>query len=518
MERPVAGNVYRGFAFFALGGLLFGYSIGVSSNFLAKGQLRCCRAGDTCADPTDAPGAGMWDVGYGLCYDLGSLEVGLMTSLSIMGALVGSIVCFNFADVLGRNKEAALGAACYTLGGGIAAASPVLAGVMFGLTLYGVGIGLAMHAAPLYIAEISPASVRGALVAAKEGVIVLGIFLGFAVGAVFQGAEGGWRLMLTVGSVFGALMAIGLKSLPRSPRWLAFRCCMDRSRGEQLLGEPLQEEARRALRFYRGTSTPAEVDDELEQIFADAESSCSVQKSSWTDSFSYPKPLGLGLMLVILQQVTGQPSVLYFANTIFQSAGFASASALSSSGIGLVKLLATLVTVSRVDNYGRRTLLLVGIAVMLVALLMLAAGFMSRTCSTGALVKDCAFADLTLPSSWAAVVVVALMLYVIGYQIGFGPIVWLLISEIFPLRVRGPAMSIAVLMNFSANLVMTFTLEGLLQVLTPPGVFFMYAGLTVFSLVYVYFACPETKGKTLEEIEAIMCNKKPATARAPVVA
>jgi hypothetical protein len=138
---------------------------------------------------------------------------------------------------------------------------------------------------------------------------------------------------------------------------------------------------------------------------------------------------------------------------------------------------------------------------MLVALLLLAAGFMSRTCRTGGPVKDCAFADLALPSSWSAVVVVALMMYVVGYQIGFGPIVWLLISEIFPLRVRGPAMSIAVLMNFAANLVMTFTLEGLLQVLTPPGVFFMYSGLTVFSLIFVYFRCPETKGKTLEEIE-----------------
>jgi hypothetical protein len=155
---------------------------------------------------------------------------------------------------------------------------------------------------------------------------------------------------------------------------------------------------------------------------------------------------------------------------------------------------------------------------MLVALIMLATGFMSRTCRTGGPVKDCQFADLALPSSWATIVVVALMLYVVGYQIGFGPIVWLLISEIFPLRVRGPAMSIAVLMNFSANLVMTFTLEGLLQVLTPPGVFFMYAGLTVFSLVFVRLACPETKGKTLEEIEAIMSNKKTTTPRAPAVA
>jgi len=124
-------------------------------------------------------------------------------------------------------------------------------------------------------------------------------------------------------------------------------------------------------------------------------------------------------------------------------------------------------------------------------------------------------ADVALPSSWSSVVVVALMLYVSGYQIGFGPIVWLLISEIFPLRVRGPAMSVAVLMNFAANLAMTFTLESLLEVLTPPGVFFMYAGLTLFSFVFVRLACPETKGKTLEEIEVMMSSKKTATPRSP---
>jgi MFS family permease len=161
---------------------------------------------------------------------------------------------------------------------------------------------------------------------------------------------------------------------------------------------------------------------------------------------------------------------------------------------------------------------MVGIAVMLVALLLLAAGFLSRTCRTGGPVQDCEFADVALPSGWASVVVVALMLYVVGYQIGFGPIVWLLISEIFPTRVRGPAMSIAVLMNFSANLAMTFTLEKTLEVLTPPGVFFMYAGLTLLSFVFVRLACPETKGKTLEEIEAIMSNKKPVSPRTPVVA
>jgi hypothetical protein len=155
---------------------------------------------------------------------------------------------------------------------------------------------------------------------------------------------------------------------------------------------------------------------------------------------------------------------------------------------------------------------------MLLALILLAAGFLNRTCRTGALVKDCQLADVTLPSSWSGIVVAALMLYVSGYQIGFGPIVWVLISEIFPLRVRGPAMSIAVLMNFVANLLMTFTLEGLLEVLTPPGVFFMYAVLTLVAFVFVRFACPETKGKTLEEIEAIMSSRKSTTPRTPVVA
>jgi sugar porter (SP) family MFS transporter len=505
--QEVTFNVYRGFIFFALGGLLFGYSIGVNSNVLAKGQLQCCRPGNPCT-PTDAPGAGLFDFGYDMCYDFTALEVGFVSSLSLFGALLGSLLCFNLADVLGRKREALLGAVCYVAGAAIVGLAPMLAVVFLGLFVYGVGIGFAMHAAPLYIAEITPAQVRGSFISGKEVIIVLGIFLGFAVGAICSTWQTiGWRFMFGFAGLLGLVMGGGVAALPRSPRWLAFRAARQRDEGA-LLGQSWETEAKAALEFFRTKSSPNEIADELNRIFEDARASCSGTVARCTDSFSYPRPLLIGIGMVVLQQVTGQPSVLYFANTIFESAGFANSAALSSTGVGLVKLVATTVTVFRVDKYGRRILLQVGIAVMLVALILVGIGFVNRTCRVPVPISECALADVALPSSWAIVVVAALMLYVTGYQIGFGPIVWLLISEIFPLRVRGAAMSLAVAMNFSTNILGTFSLTYLLQALSPPGVFFLYAALTVVALIFVTVSVPETKGKTLEEIETMMAPKR----------
>merc|ERR1711988_529424 len=155
------------------------------------------------------------------------------------------------------------------------------------------------------------------------------------------------------------------------------------------------------------------------------------------DTFRYPRPLLIGCGIVFLQQVTGQPSVLYFATNIFKSAGFGSSAALSSVGIGFVKLVATLFTVWRVDQYGRRLLLFVGIGMMAFALCVLGVAFTFQECKTGQSISSCSQSDITLPTSWSGVTVAALMLYVSGYQVGFGPIAWLLISEVFPLKVRG---------------------------------------------------------------------------------
>lgn len=226
--------------------------------------------------------------------------------------------------------------------------------------------------------------------------------------------------------------------------------------------------------------------------------------SGWSEVLRARKALVAGLGLIILQQLTGQPSVLYYQTAIFRDAGFGSFASSASVIIGAAKLLATLCTVATVDKFGRRPLLFVGITMMLAALCLLGTAFaLGHPSPTDA-------TQLTLPDGWPPIVVAALILYVCGYQVGFGPIAWLIISEVFPLRSRTKALSLAVIANFACNLAMTFALEPLQAAFNNmlPGhgqavLFFLYAVLCVASLGFVYSCVPETRGKTLEQIEAM---------------
>jgi len=353
--------------------------------------------------------------------------------------------------------------------------------------------------------------VRGTLVSAKEAVIVLGIFAGFASGAVFSGIpQDGWRFMVGIAAGFALVMGCGIPFVPNSPRWLL----LQNARRATLLGDDrrFEEEARAGLAFFRRGKPAEEVESEVQTIRDDALASQQETQASVWETFRYPKPLRIGWGLVLLQQVTGQPAVLYFATNIFKGAGFKSSAALSSVGVGFVKLLATLFTVFRVDRYGRRVLLLSGIAMMTVALAVLGTSFLFRECSdTQVSLKDCKEDDVRLPQGWAICTVAALMLYVSGYQVGFGPISWLMISEIFPLNVRGAALSTAAVVNFSSNITMTLCQTALMSALTPAGLFFVYMGFSVFSFGFVRIVVPETKGKTLEEIEVMMTGKRRVT-------
>jgi MFS family permease len=216
----------------------------------------------------------------------------------------------------------------------------------------------------------------------------------------------------------------------------------------------------------------------------------------------------IGCGVVLFSQITGQPSVLYFATDIFQDAGFGAWASLPSVGVGLVGFLATLFTVCQVDKYGRRTLLFVGITMMTMALAVLGAAFMFQECQVpGISFEKCDRGDVGLPQGHAIATALALMLYCAGYQVGFAPISRLLISEVFPLNVRGAAISIAVVLNFVTNIIMTLTQEVLLDFLTPSGVFFGYCGLALLSIIFVWRCVPETRGKSLEQIEGELTDR-----------
>lgn len=453
------------FLFPALGGLLFGYDIGATS-------------GATISLQSPELSGITW-------FELSAVQLGLVVSGSLYGALLGSILVYPIADFLGRRGELITAAILYALGGLITASAPELDVLLVGRLLYGIGIGLAMHGAPLYIAETCPSQIRGTLISLKELLIVLGILLGYFVGSFEINEVGGWRYMYGLSAPIASLMGLGMWTLPPSPRWLLLRAVQ----GKGSLQE-YKEKAIHALSKLRGRPAGDKVSDmQIEHTLASLKSAYTDQESegSFLEVFQGPslKAFIIGGGLVLSQQITGQPSVLYFAGSILQTAGFSAASDATrvSVLIGFFKLLMTGIAVLKVDDIGRRPLLIGGVGGLALSLLLLSAYY-------------------KFLGGFPVVAVAALLLYVGCYQISFGPISWLMVSEIFPLRTRGRGISLAVLTNFGSNAIVTFAFSPLEELLGAENLFLLFGIIALLSLLFVIVYVPETKGLSLEEIES----------------
>ncbi|EFJ07313.1 hypothetical protein SELMODRAFT_133784, partial [Selaginella moellendorffii] len=349
---------------------------------------------------------------------------------------------------------------------------------------FGFGIGLAMHGAPMYISETSPSKVRGTLVSLKEAFIVLGILLGYLAGSVEISTVGGWRWMYAFAAPISIIMGIGMWWLPPSPRWLLLRVVQ----GKGDMSELTRQACEAFKRLGGGSSNitqeavDLQVDETVKSLESLSRESESAQQSVW-ELFrgGNLKTLTIGTGLVFFQQVTG---VLYYAATILQSAGFAVATDATRVSVllGVFKLIMTGVAVFNVDKLGRRPLLIGGVSGIVVSLFMLAAFFVFG--------KGLSF-----------LAVIALLLYVGCYQISFGPISWLMISEIFPLRTRGRALSISTLVNFAANALVALAYSPLQELLGAPLTFVGFGVIGIVALVFIVSTVPETKGLSLEEIE-----------------
>ncbi|XP_034687846.1 D-xylose-proton symporter-like 3, chloroplastic [Vitis riparia] len=458
-------SVVLPFLFPALGGLLFGYDIGATS-------------GATISLQSPELSGITW-------FELSAVQLGLVVSGSLYGALLGSILVYPIADFLGRRGELITAAILYALGGLITASAPELDVLLVGRLLYGLGIGLAMHGAPLYIAETCPSQIRGTLISLKELLIVLGILLGYFVGSFEINEVGGWRYMYGLSAPIASLMGLGMWTLPPSPRWLLLRAVQ----GKGSLQE-YKEKAIHALSKLRGRPAGDKVSDmQIEHTLASLKSAYTDQESegSFLEVFqgSSLKAFIIGGGLVLSQQITGQPSVLYFAGSILQTAGFSAASdaARVSVLIGFFKLLMTGIAVLKVDDIGRRPLLIGGVGGLALSLLLLSAYY-------------------KFLGGFPVVAVAALLLYVGCYQISFGPISWLMVSEIFPLRTRGRGISLAVLTNFGSNAIVTFAFSPLEELLGAENLFLLFGIIALLSLLFVIVYVPETKGLSLEEIES----------------
>ena len=330
-------RVILAFVASALGGSLYGYDVGSTATVTTQEQL----LGD-----------------FGIRAN--SWQQGVVVSASLYGALIASFCLFLLGECLGRKQEILLADALYMVGSIASAAAPAGDGaqvllVVLARGIYGMGIGLAMHSVPAYIAEISPPRYRGLLIALKEAMIVLGMLLGYFVGFLCDRPHG-WRTTWVAGCVLAVASAAGMAFMPESPRWMASR---DLSR------------ARGGLQFLRGADAPTPaIEAELQRA---AEASDGWDEVPLLDKlrelWGVRKAFYIGGGLLFFQQISGQPSVLYFAPTIFENAGLgAQASKFWSVLIGFVKLLATSIAGFSVDSYGRVPLLVLGIVLMVASL------------------------------------------------------------------------------------------------------------------------------------------------------
>ena len=434
--------VFIAAVFAALGGLLFGYDTGVISGALIfiKSQ-----------------------------FQLSVFQQELVVSVVLIGAAVGALGGGRLADAFGRRLMLIVTALIFMSGALVCAAAASVGALIVGRIIVGLGIGLSSSTVPVYISEVSPPGARGWQVSLFQLAITIGILGAYLVDYGFA-ASGGWRWMLGLAVVPGALLGLGMLAMPETPRWLA-------KHGHA-------ESARKVLARIRGTQDVQAEFQEIQSTLSQAE-----ERGHFSDllAVSVRPALIVGVGLAIFQQITGINTVIYYAPTIIQSAGIPSASGaiLATAGIGLVNVLMTIVAMWLIDRAGRRPLLVTGISGMVISLGVL--GFVFRTHEPSA------------GMGWLAVAI--LMAYVASFAISLGPIFWLLIAEIYPLRVRGIAEGTAAGTNWAANLLVSLTFLSLLQALGPSWTFWLYGLLSIGSLLFSYSLVPETKGRTLEEIE-----------------
>jgi len=448
-QPPGGAFVYISAAIAALGGLLFGYDTGVISGaelFLKND------------------------------FTLSIVALEVIVSGVLAGAAVGALLGGRMADLFGRRRLLIATAIIFAAGGLACAAATSPAVLIVGRIVVGLGIGLASASVPVYISEVSPANARGWQVSLFQLAITVGILVAYIVDYAFAAIQG-WRWMFGLAVVPAAIFGLGMLFLPESPRWLARRGHHDK--------------ARAMLMRIRGTS---DVSAELQEIEGSLTHANERGQLSDLLAPSIRPALLVGIGLAIFQQVTGINTVIYYAPLIIQSAGISSASGaiLATAGIGLVNVLMTIVAMWLIDRMGRRPLLLVGIAGMAITLGLLGLAFYVSGKSV-ALV-------------WLAVI--SMMVYVGSFAISLGPIFWLLISEIYPLKIRNSTEGLSAAFNWGSNLLVSLTFLTLLQMIGPTRTFWLYGLLAVAAWIFSYFRVPETKGRTLEEIEEFWRSRR----------
>lgn len=399
-----------------------------------------------------------------------------VVSWMMLGAAAGAIGAGWMSSALGRKRSLLLGSLVFVVASVICGVAWSLDVLLIGRLILGVAIGILSFTAPLYLAEIAPENIRGAMVSIYQLMITIGIFLAFLSDTAFS-YSGNWHWMLGIIAFPGALFFLGVFALPESPRWL-----MMRGRNEQ---------ATRVLTKLRGN--PEQVRREEEEIAEQLR----VPQRGWhmfLQNKNFRRSVGLGVLLQIVQQFTGMNVVMYYAPRIFQEMGYRTEAQLwFTAAVGLTNVLATLIAIGLVDKWGRKPILYIGFAVMAVGM---------------GVVGTMMYLGIHTPVEQIFTVAM-LLLFIVGFAMSAGPLIWILCSEVQPIKGRDFGIALSTLTNWIANFVVGFTFLSLLNHFGHAQTFWLYGSFNVVFLLITFYLVPETKNITLEHIERNLMAGKP---------
>lgn len=434
--------VYRICLVATLGGLLFGYDTAVISGAVDALKTH---------------------------FHLDALALGWVVGSALIGCMIGVLIAGKLTDLAGRRAVLALSAALFLVSALACTVTHSSGQLVMARILGGIGVGMASLISPLYIAELAPANIRGALVSLNQIAILAGMVLSYYANAWIASrgdaawlTETGWRIMLGAMSVPALLFLLFTLTIPESPRWL-----LKRGRDAQ-------------ARAILVRITPESVDTEMDLIRA----AIAHEQAKLSELFR-PGTRGVVIMTMVLalfQAITGINVVMYYAPTIFTSAGIGTGTALNNSVIiGLVMMAFTVVSMALVDRLGRRPILLFASAGMGISLALLGLGFSHAGVS-----------------GWG--LLIWILTYVASFSIGMGGIYWVVVSEIFPTRVRGTASSLSVVFLWGGNFLVSQFFPAMLAA-QKGHVFYDFAAMCLLCFFFILRYVPETKGKSLEQIE-----------------
>ncbi|XP_058090507.1 sugar transporter ERD6-like 5 isoform X2 [Magnolia sinica] len=411
----------------------------------------------------------------GIMNDLGlSLaQYSLFGSILTIGAMIGAIMSGHIADFIGRRGSwQAMGISdIFCLAGWLAIFFSKAAWLLnLGRLSVGYGIGLLSYVVPVYIAEITPKNLRGGFTTVNQLMICCGVSLTFLLGTVVR-----WRILALIGIIPCLVQLLGLFFIPESPRWLA------------KMGK--QNEFESALRILRGKD--ADISHEVDEIRDYMETIQSLQEARILDLFQrkYAHSVIVGVGLMVLQQFGGVNGIAFYASAIFVSAGFSSGS-IGTIAMAAVQIPMTTLGVLLMDKSGRRPLLMVSAAGTCLGCFLVGVSFV---------LKDHEWLKALIPS----VALVGVLVYTGSFSLGMGGIPWVIMSEIFPINMKGSAGSLVTLVNWLGSWIISYTFNFLLN-WSSAGTFFIFASICGVTVLFVAKLVPETKNRTLEEIQASM--------------